>query len=230
MDEEQVGGLVRLRRAFERAALPSLLGVGRGVLVGDLGERQALHRDAEPRAVHHHEHRRQAAMLLADQPALGAVVVEHRGRVAVNAHLVFDRAADDAVALADAAVGAGQEFRHEEERNALDPGRRAVDAGQHQMDDVVGEVVLAGGDEDLLAGDGVGAVGLAGLARVLMRPRSVPQCGSVRFIVPVHSPVVIFGRIARLQLVAAVNRQRRDRAIGQAGVHREGEIGGIRIR
>ncbi len=31
-------------------------------------------------------------------------------------------------------------------------------------------------------------------AFVLMRPRSVPQCGSVRFIVPVHSPVVIFGR------------------------------------
>ena len=26
------------------------------------------------------------------------------------------------------------------------------------------------------------------------RPRSVPQCGSVRFMVPVHSPETIFGR------------------------------------
>ena len=31
-------------------------------------------------------------------------------------------------------------------------------------------------------------------ARVFSIPRSVPQCGSVRFIVPVHSPDVIFGR------------------------------------
>ena len=31
-------------------------------------------------------------------------------------------------------------------------------------------------------------------ARVLISPRSVPQCGSVRFIVPVHSPEVILGR------------------------------------
>src|ERR1700685_2170509 len=33
-----------------------------------------------------------------------------------------------------------------------------------------------------------------GVARVLRRPRSVPQCGSVKHIVPAHSPVVIFGR------------------------------------
>ena len=38
--------------------------------------REALHRDAEPRAVHHHEHRVQAAVLLADQPAFRAVIVE----------------------------------------------------------------------------------------------------------------------------------------------------------
>ena len=59
-----------------------------------------------------------------------------------------------------------------------------------------------------------------------MSPRSVPHCGSVRFIVPVHSPVVIFGRKRDFKLVAAVNRQRRDRAVGEAGIHREGEIGG----
>ena len=42
----------------------------------------------------------------------------------------------------------------------FDARRRALDARQHQMDDVVGQVMLAGGDENLLAGDGVGAVGL----------------------------------------------------------------------
>ena len=39
-------------------------------------------------------------------------------------------------------------------------GRRAFDAGQHQMDDVLGQIVLAGGDPDLGAGDLVAAVGL----------------------------------------------------------------------
>ena len=80
----------------------------------------------------------------------------------MNAHLVLDRAADDAVARAERAIGVGQELRHEEQRDALDARRRAFDAGEHEMDDVVGEIVLAGGDEDLLAGDGVGAVALAG--------------------------------------------------------------------
>ena len=101
-------------------------------------------------------------MRLADQPALGAVEVEHRGRVAVNAHLVLDRAADDAVALADAAIGAGQELRREKQRDAPGSRRRAFDSGQHEMNDVVGEVMLAGRDENLLPGDGVGAVRLAG--------------------------------------------------------------------
>ncbi len=55
------------------------------------------------------------------------------------------------IALADAAVRVHQELRHDEQRDALDAGRRAVDARQHQMDDVLGQVVLAVGDEDLLA-------------------------------------------------------------------------------
>ena len=52
----------------------------------------------------------------------------------------------------------------------LVPVGRAVDAREHEMDDVLGEVVLAGGDEDLGAGDRVAAVGL----------RLPPWCGSGR--------------------------------------------------
>ena len=58
------------------------------------------------------------------------------------------------------AVGIDQNLRHHEQRDALDAVRRALDAGQHQMDDVLGEVVLAGRDENLGAGDLVAAVGL----------------------------------------------------------------------
>jgi hypothetical protein len=37
-----------------------------------------------------------------------------------------------------------QELRHDEQRDALAAGRRVGQAGQHQVHDVVGHVVLAG--------------------------------------------------------------------------------------
>src|SRR5690606_24037296 len=97
-----------------------------------------------------------------DQPAFGAVEVHHAGGRALDAHLVLDRATAHRVAFADAAVAADLELRGEEQRDALGPGRRVGQLGQHQVQDVVGEVVLAGGDEDLGAGDRVAAV-VAGL-------------------------------------------------------------------
>ena len=43
-----------------RAALLALQRVGQRLLVGPLGDGDALHADLQPRGVHHHEHRRQA--------------------------------------------------------------------------------------------------------------------------------------------------------------------------
>ena len=57
----------------------------------------------------------------------------------------------DGVALAERAVGVDHELGHDEQRDALAAGRRVGQARQHQVDDVLGQVVLAGGDEDLLA-------------------------------------------------------------------------------
>ena len=95
-------GLSGVLGAGQRAALQAVLGVGDGVLIGDFATApRPCTRDAEPRLVHHHEHGVEAPVLLADQPAGGAVVVHHAGGVAVNAHLVLDRAAGDAVARAE---------------------------------------------------------------------------------------------------------------------------------
>ena len=63
-------------------------------------------------------------------------------------------------------------------------------------------------------------------ALVRSNPRSVPQCGSVRFIVPAQRPSTIFGRIGFLLRVGAVGQDRGDRALRQRRIHREGEIGG----
>ena len=51
-------------------------------------------------------------------------------------------------------------FGHDEQRQALGARAGALGAGQHQVDDVVGHVVLGGGDEALDALDVPGAVGL----------------------------------------------------------------------
>ena len=72
-----------------------------------------------------------------------------------------------------------------EQRDALDALRRRGRARQHQVDDVVGEVVLAEADEDLLALDPV----VIALRRVtLLRMSRGRNRPAVRFIVPVHCP------------------------------------------
>ena len=90
-------------------------------------------------------------------PGRAPVVAELQDacRARMDAELVLDRHAADLVALPERAVRVDQHLRHDEERDAPHAGRRALDARQHHVDDVVGIVVLAPGDEDLLAGEPV---------------------------------------------------------------------------
>jgi len=64
------------------------------------------------------------------------------------------------VARAHRTVQVDHEFGHHEQADALDALGRAGDAGQHQMNDVLGHVVLTPGDEYLGTGDFVAAIGL----------------------------------------------------------------------
>ena len=158
-----------LRRAGD-AALHALARVGHRALIGAIGDADALHPHAEARVVHHHEHVLEAAILLADEVADGAAVVaerEHRGRARVDAELVLERHAAHVVARAEAAVRVHQELGHDEQRDALGARRRVGRAREHEVDDVVGVVVLAVGDEDLAAVD---------LVRC-RRPAAPPSCG-----------------------------------------------------
>jgi len=136
--------------------LDTLLGVLDRLQVGRRRRAQPLQADADARFVHHVEHVLDALVLLADQPAVaGAVRAEHQraGGGAVDAHLVLDVAADHVVVRAERVVGVDRVPGHHEQAHALDPLGRALDAGQHHVNDVAGHVVLAGGDEDLLALD-----------------------------------------------------------------------------
>ncbi len=152
----------------DRSALHALLRVRRRALVGALGDAHAFHPDGEACEVHHDEHVLEAAILLAHEISNGAtlVTIRQHGRGArVNAELVLERDAVDVVARAEAAVGVDQEFRHDEQRDALDALGRVGRAREHEVDDVLGVIVLAVSDEDLLAEELVRAVTLRHGAR-----------------------------------------------------------------
>mmetsp|Transcript_42313 Transcript_42313/g.99245 ORF Transcript_42313/g.99245 Transcript_42313/m.99245 type:complete len:666 (-) Transcript_42313:1086-3083(-) len=149
--------------AVHRAGLHAVLRIRHGLLVGPVGDAHALQADAVAGRVHHDEHVLQAAVLFADQLADGAPMVaelQHGGRAGLDAHLVLDGHAMRIVAGTERAVGVDEELRHDEQADALHALRRAGDAGQHEVDDVVGHVVLTVGDEDLGAEDLVAAIRL----------------------------------------------------------------------
>ncbi len=99
-------------------------------------------------------------MRLAYQPPGGGIEVDLAGGRSLDAQFVLDAAAEDAVAPADAAVGVWQELRHDEQTDAFHTRRRIRQTSQHQVDNVFGQVVLTGRNEDFRAADREAPVGL----------------------------------------------------------------------
>ncbi len=147
--------------AFGAAALPALAGISQRLLIGAIADGYPLRADSQPRRVHHHEHGGEAAVLLTHQPGLRALVVaiDHdAGRGAVDAELVLDSGAAQVVALAERSIGVDEEFRRQEQRKAARSRRRAGKPGENEMHDILGHVVFAIGDENLLAEQAVGSI------------------------------------------------------------------------
>ncbi len=114
------------------------------------------HRDAL--RIHHGEHRLQAMVRLADEPGLRRIEVDDAGGAAVNAHLLLDRAAGDAIARTQGAIGIDEDLSAPKRLIALRALGRIGQARQHEIDDVGGEVMLARRDEDLGAAEGICAI------------------------------------------------------------------------
>ena len=79
--------------AGNRAALNALPRPIGSVLISHFRLRKPLHADAQTGFVHHHEHGFQATVFLADEIGCGPLIIHHTSGVAVDAHLVFQRAA-----------------------------------------------------------------------------------------------------------------------------------------
>ena len=93
------------------------------------------------------------------------------GGVAVDAHLVLERRRSRCALRAPSEPSAfGRNFGTTNSEMPLRAGRRIRQARQHQVDDVLGQVVLAGRDEDLAAGD----------ACRCRRPAARPWCAACR--------------------------------------------------
>jgi hypothetical protein len=75
------------------------------------------------------------------------------GRARVDAELVLDGRARGGIALAERAVRVDEELRHHEQRDSLHALGRGGRAGEHEVHDVLRQVMLAVGDEDLLSRD-----------------------------------------------------------------------------
>jgi len=131
----------------------------------------------------------------------------------VDAHLVLDGTALDAVGGADLAVVAREEFRHDEQADALGTLGRIRQARKHQVDDILGQVVFAGADEDLGAGDRIdpSPSGSALVRRMRGRCRSGLQSGTW-FQTTRRRPS---SQVPLLQLIRGMGLDGRDGALGQ---------------
>ena len=206
------------------AHLLAVARVAHGLLQRAFGDRHALQADGEPRAVHHREHAQHALVFFADQPAGGAafVAIDHgAGRRGMDAHLVLDRMGAHVVARA-----VFEKLRHEKKRDALGAGRCIGQAGQHEVNDIVGEIVLAIGDEDFRAGDFIGAVGgTFGLGAQRADIGAGLRLGQLHRAHP-HAADQLF-EIFLLQLSRAIGMQGVDRGHGQHRADAEGHRGRV---
>ena len=215
--------------ALKRAALAALARIGERLLGRALGDADALQPDGEPRIVHHREHRHEPLVGLADEIGDGAlaIAVSHRaGRRSLDAELVLNAGAAQIVAAREAPLGVGEELRREEERDSLRALRRVGEPREHEMHDVLGQIVLAIGDEDLLPEEAVGAVRpRLGLGADEGEVRARLRLGQIHGRRPFAGDD--FGQEGLFELLARRPFERLHRALAQQRTNSESRVGAL---
>ena len=209
----------------------------RACVVERVAECRIAHRGGGPahadaRLVHHVEHVREAVVGLADEVADAwtalAEVEERRGRAA-PAHLVDEAGRRDVVGAADRPVRTGLLLGHDEQRDALGALGRALDAGEHEVDDVRRELVITSGDPDLGPLDMVGAIGGGRRASTEVRERrarvGLGECHGARPAAGEHRR-----EPERFLRFAAERRDEVRRAGREHWVTRRADVGGLEER
>ena len=212
-------------------ALGSFLGIAPGRVIGAGRDPQAHEPGVDAGLVHHLEHFFHAALGLAqkDAPA-GLVLAEFQsaGGRGVQAHFLLQAHALHVVGPAQAAVRLHPYLGHYEKADALGALGSAFYAGQHQVDDVFGEVLLAAGDETFLSGDFVdaGIVRLRVLYRRAFQPshvRAGMRLGEAHGAAP-FAPVEVFAEQGAVPVRAKGFYDARV-AHGEAAYHDQRQVG-----
>ena len=142
-------------------ALRAVFGVLQRVLVGSQIEGDRTGADRDPRLVHHVKHLAHAVVRCSDEiPHAVARRTERQHGVdhAALPELVIDAGDDRVVARAAFAVFIDEILRHDEKRDAFDPGRSARQFREHEVDDIFAQVVLGGRNPHLAAREAIAAV------------------------------------------------------------------------
>ena len=215
--------------AVHRPTLHPLARKAHGLLVGPLGYRDALHTHAKTGGVHHDEHVLQATVFLTHQKADAAAVVavlQHSSRAGLDTQLVLDADAVHIVASPQRTVGINQELGHHKQTDALNALRRTRDPRQHQMDDVLGHIVLTPGDVDLGAEHLVAAIRLRlGPGTHRCQVRAGLRLGQVHGAGPLATDQ--FFEVSGLELIRAGGQQGLDRAVGQQRAQGKTHVGRV---
>ena len=214
------------------AALLSFLGVLQRVAVAGRAQHDRAQAHADARLVHHVEHLRQALVRLAHEfsETLAALAELQEGvDDAALAQLVVHAGQLYVVALAQAAVVVHADLGHDEQADALHARRRVRQAGEHEVDDVVGQVVFAAADPHLGAAEAVAAVarGFGARADVAQRRAGLRLAQAHRAqeaALQDRRAVAraLLRRAVRLQQVGHAARQHRVAGGGHVGRHEHG--------
>ena len=142
----------------------------------------------------------------------------------MNTHLVLDRATGNGITCANRAVSVDRELRHDEQRNTFGALWRVRQAGQNDVDDVIGHVVFASGDKDLGAGHFVGAISLR-----LSLGAQHAQVGTAMWLGQAHgaSPLAgnQLGQVGVFLIIGAMFGNGVHRTMRQAWVHAPRPVG-----
>ena len=225
MDDDRISWFFRCCRTRQSPTLYAITREVGSILIGNLGLGQTLQANTKARFVHHDEHGAHAFVFFTDKPTCCAVIVHDAGRVAVNAHFLFQAAAGHAVTVAQRAIFLHHVFRHHEQGNALNAFRSAFDTRQNKVNDVFSQVLLTTGNPDFLTGDFVRAIFLWNGFRL-----DEAEIGTTLWFGQVHRarPAAIdhARHIGLLLLFRATCQQRLICTMRQARIHGERHIGG----
>ena len=225
VNNDRVGRAVRIFRAGQGAHGETLFGITQATLETGFGMGNTLNRSTQTGKVHKGEHAVQPTVLRADQVTGGAIKIHHAGSRCLDAHLVLNRAALDRVTCAQRAIRIDHHFRHDKQGNTLGAFRCTRQTGQYDMDDVVGHVVLAGGDKDLGAVQLVAAIGLRlSLGFQGAKVRTTMRLGQAHGAGPLAADQL--RQVGVLLLRGAVLFNGGNSTVGQARVHAPGPVGG----